>query len=56
MTGAYEGVVALRQDDCLLQAAHHHPPQLLQDALQDRFLTHGSEQSQPAYTHTHTLH
>lgn len=47
---AYKGVVSLWQDDGLLQAAHHYPPQLFQHTLQHCLLTHGSKQRQSDIT------
>lgn len=51
---AYKGVVALWQDNSLLQAAHHDPPQLLEHSLQYSLLTYGGEQCEPANTCKHT--
>lgn len=52
---SYEAVVALRQDDGLLQTVHHDPPQLLQNPLENRLLTHRRKQHQTEHTHTHTI-
>lgn len=32
------------QDDDPLHGVHHHPPELLQDSLQNRLLTHSGKQ------------
>lgn len=49
-----QAVVALRQDDGLLQAAQHDLPQVLQDPLQHRLLTDVRKDAQTAAHAQHT--
>lgn len=49
----YQAIIALRQDNGLLQAVKDDLPQILQDSLQHRLITNISKGAEPG-SHTNT--